>query len=363
VPVKAHPAQADPAQADPAQADPAEADPAEADPAEADFATLTDPYRHELLAYCYRMLGSVDDAEDQLQETLLRAWRSYQEFEGRSSLRTWLYRIATNSCLRALETRSRRPLPSGLGAPAPDPGHPLPAGQPEVPWLQPFPDMLITGSEPADPASIVTSRATMRLALIAALQYLPARQRAVLILRDVLGWHAAEVSGLLGISTAAANSILQRARARLEQVAPAEDDMREPAEAADRTLLDRYAAAFETADVEALTELLRQDASLEMPPQPYWFAGRDVVARFLRMVVLTGPGKFMLVPVTANGQPGFAAYARADDGSFQAHAIQVLTIKAGQIARIVSFNDGGLLAAFGLPLEPAARPELAACRE
>jgi RNA polymerase sigma-70 factor (ECF subfamily) len=322
-------------------------------PAKADFATLTDPYRHELLAYCYRMLGSVDDAEDQLQETLLRAWRSYEDFEGRSSLRTWLYRIATNSCLRALETRSRRPLPSGLGGPAEDPARPLASDRPEVPWLQPIPDMLVTGSQPADPASIVTSRATMRLALIAALQYLPARQRAVLILRDVLGWHAGEVSELLGISTAAANSILQRARARLEQAAPAEDDMREPEGVADRTLLDRYATAFETADVEALTELLRQDATLEMPPQPYWFAGRDTITRFLRTVVLTGPGRFMLVPVAANGQPAFAAYNRADDGSFQAHAIQVLTIRAGQIARIVSFNDGRLLASFGLPLEPA----------
>ena len=321
----------------------------------ADFAALTAPYRRELLAYCYRMLGSVDDAEDQLQEILLRAWRSYDEFEGRSSLRTWLYRIATNSCLRALETRSRRPLPSGLSGPAEDPESPRAAARTEVPWLQPIPDVLVAaGNRPADPASIVTARATMRLALIAALQYLPARQRAVLILRDVLGWHAAEVAELLGISTAAANSVLQRARARLAEAAPAEDDMREPAGAADRMLLDRYAAAFESADVAALTELLRQDARLEMPPQPYWFAGRDQVAGFLRAVVLTGPGQFMFVPTAANGQPAFAAYARADDGSFQAHAIQVLTIVAGQVARIVSFNDGRLFTAFGLPATPAA---------
>jgi RNA polymerase sigma-70 factor, ECF subfamily len=322
-------------------------------PAKADFATLTDPYRHELLAYCYRMLGSVDDAEDQLQETLLRAWRSYEDFEGRSSLRTWLYRIATNSCLRALETRSRRPLPSGLGGPAEDPARPLASDRPEVPWLQPIPDMLVTGSQPADPASIVTSRATMRLALIAALQYLPARQRAVLILRDVLGWHAGEVSELLGISTAAANSILQRARARLEQAAPVEDELREPAEVADRMLLDRYAAAFESADVAALTELLRQEATLEMPPQPYWFAGRDRVAQFLERVVLTAPGRFLLTPIMANGQSAFACYARTGNGPFLPHAIQVLTIEAGKVARIVSFNDARLFGPFGLPDQPA----------
>jgi RNA polymerase sigma-70 factor, ECF subfamily len=317
-------------------------------PGQEDFAALTGSYRRELLAYCYRMLGSVDEAEDLLQETLLRAWRSYDGFQGRSSLRTWLYRIATNNCLRALETRSRRPLPSGLGAPAQDPGAPLADLATEVPWLQPIPDMLVTAG-PGDPASIVASRATLRLALIAALQYLPARQRAVLILRDVLGWHAAEVAELLGISAPAANSILQRARERLAQAAPAEEDLHEPARAADRTLLDRYAAAFESADVAALTELLRREATLEMPPQPYWFAGRDLVTQFLRAVVLTRPGDFALVPVAANGQPAFAAYLRADDGSFQAHAIQVLTVTGGQVARITSFNDGGLLRLFALP--------------
>src|SRR5271170_3905088 len=192
----------------------------------ADFARLTDPFRPELLAYCYRMLGSIQDAEDQLQETLIRAWRSYGQFEGRASLRTWLYRIATNSCLRALENRSRRPLPSGLGGPA-DPSGPLGAAQPEVPWLEPFPDMLLD-AESADPATIVTSRQDMRLALIAALQYLPGRQRAVLILRDVLMWRAAEVADLLGISTVAVNSVLQRARAGLRDAAPMRDQVREP---------------------------------------------------------------------------------------------------------------------------------------
>jgi RNA polymerase sigma-70 factor, ECF subfamily len=323
-------------------------------PGTSDFASLADPYRRELLAYCYRMLGSVDEAEDQVQETMLRAWRSYDEFEGRSSLRTWLFRIATNSCLRALETRSRRPLPSGLGGPADDPDAPRPAPQAEVPWLQPIPDALVTGGQ-ADPASIVAARASMRLALIAALQYLPARQRAVLILRDVLGWHASEVAGLLGVSAAAANSALQRARAQLAAISPAEDDMREPADPADRALLDRYVAAFETADLTALTRLLRADATFEMPPQPYWFAGRQQIVRFLAAAVLTDPGRFALVPTAANGQPAFGTYLRAADGSFRAHGIQVLTVSSGRIAGVVSFNDGDLLARFGLANRLAAQ--------
>ena len=327
-----------------------------ADFATADFATLADPYRRELLAYCYRMLGSVDEAEDQVQETMLRAWRAYANFEGRSSLRTWLYRIATNSCLRAMENRDRRPLPSDLSSPSADPEGALAPDRPEVSWLQPMPDALIS-SGTADPASIVGSRASMRLALTAALQYLPARQRAVLILRDVLGWHAAEAAQLLGVSTAAANSALQRARAHLAQAGISEDAMREPTEPAGRALLDRYAAAFESADITALTEVLRTDAALEMPPQPYWFAGRDQVTRFLRSRVLTRPGRFRLFPTEANGQPAFAAYLQEADGVFRAHAIQLLTVRDGLVARIVSFNDGRLLRPFGFPAELAGEPD------
>jgi RNA polymerase sigma-70 factor (ECF subfamily) len=313
-----------------------------------DFARLTGPFRAELLAYCYRMLGSIDDAEDQLQETLIRAWRSYAGFQGRASLRTWLYRIATNTCLRALENRDRRPLPSGLGTAAEDAAAPLAAARPEVPWLQPIPDALVR-ADPADPASVVVSRASMRLALTAALQYLPARQRAVLILRDVLGWRAAEVAGLLGSSTAAVNSVLQRARAQLARVAPAEDELHEPADPDDRALLDRYAMAFENADIAGLMRLLREDAVLEMPPQPTWFAGRAAVGRFLATRVINEPGQFRLTAVAANGQPGLAAYVRHHDGVYRAHAIAVLTIAGGGIARISSFNDPGLFAAFGMP--------------
>lgn len=323
-----------------------------------EFAQLADPYRNELLAYCYRMLGSVHDAEDQVQETLLRAWRSYAEFEGRSSIRTWLYRIATNACLRALETRSRRPLPSGLGEPADDPDGPVPVPQLDVPWLQPFPDAL-AGRASDDPAAVITARASMRLALIAALQYLPPRQRAVLILRDVLGWHAAEVADLLGTSATAANSALQRARAQIGALAPAEDDIAEPTDPRVQDLLSRYVAAFESADVAGLTELLRADAVLEMPPMAVWFAGRDRVSRFLLRRVLIRPGDFALAATQANGQPSLAAYERGEDGRYYAHAIQVLTIGPGGVSRIVSFNDRGLFPAFGLPDELAratARP-------
>jgi RNA polymerase sigma-70 factor, ECF subfamily len=317
-----------------------------------DFADLADPYRQELLAYCYRMLGSIDDAEDQVQETLLRAWRAYEDFEGRSSLRTWLYRIATNACLRALETRSKRPLPSGIGAPAEDPEGTQPALAPEVPWLQPMPDALVT-SGTSDPAAVVAARASMRLALIATLQYLPPRQRAVLILRDVLSWPAAEVAQLLDISTVAANSILQRARVQLNQVQPAEESLREPADPADRILLDRYATAFETADIAALTALLREDATMEMPPHPYWFSGRDRTVRFLRARVLTDPGRFVLTPTVANGQVAFAAYERAAAGSYTAHGIQLVSTDGVFVRRIVSFNDARLVAKFGLPTELA----------
>src|SRR6185312_6934484 len=221
-----------------------------------EFARLTDPFRPELLAHCYRMLGSVHDAEDQVQETMLRAWRSFGQFEGRASLRTWLYRIATNACLRAIETRRRRPLPSGLGQPGENPAGPGAAARPEIPWLEPFPDGLLS-ADLADPASVATARAGIRLAFIAALQYLPARQRAVLILRDVLDWRAAAVAELLGTTATATNSALQRARAQLKQVAPSQDELREPADPGDLALLNRYATAFENADIAALTELLR----------------------------------------------------------------------------------------------------------
>jgi RNA polymerase sigma-70 factor, ECF subfamily len=314
-----------------------------------EFTSLTDHFRGELLAHCYRMLGSAEEAEDLVQETYLRAWRSFGGFEGRSSVRTWLYRIATNACLTAIERRGRRPLPSGLGAPGNDPEAQL-AAAPEVPWLQPLPDTLLVAAD-GDPAAAATSRAGIRLAFVAALQYLSARQRAVLILRDVLDWPAAQVAELLGTTTTAVNSGLRRARAQLAQALPAEDEMTEPADPDQRAVLDRFAAAFENADASALAELLREDVTFEMPPIPTWFAGRQTVLRFAASHLFAVPGRFRMVPVTANGQPALAAYLRGWDGAYRAHAVLVPTITRTGIARIVSFGAPGLFPAFGLAPE------------
>jgi len=312
-----------------------------------DFAGITVRFRGELLAHCYRMLGSAEEAEDLVQETYLRAWRSYDGFEGRSSVRTWLYRIATNVCLTAIERRGRRPLPSGLGAPTDDPETPLVAGL-DVPWLQPLPGAMLTG-EWQDPVDVAVSRASIRLAYVAALQNLSARQRAMLILRDVVEWPAADVAELLGTTTTAVNSGLRRARAQLALALPAEDELAEPAEPDRKALLDRFAAAVENADENALAQLLRADVVLEMPPTLTWFVGRWTVARFAGMRLLTEPGRLRLVPVTANGQDGFAVYARGSEGEWHAHALQVLTCTATGIARIVAFTDARLFSLFGLP--------------
>ena len=325
-----------------------------------EFEQLALPLRRELIAYCYRMTGSSDEAEDLAQETFLRAWRSYGTFEGRSSLRTWLYRIATNVCLGAIERRHHRPLPSGLGPSSDDPGGAFAAPALDVPWLQPFPG---GGAEPgaADPAAIVASRAGLRLALIASLQYLPPRQRAVLILRDVLDWPAADTARMLGMTATAVNSALRRARARLEQAGPAADDVAEPADRRDRDVANRYAAAFQDADLAALVALLRADVVAEMPPMREWFSGAPAVGRFLATRVLTQPGRFTLIPVEANGQPAFGTYQRAGDGEWTAHAIQVLDIAGRRISRISMFLDPGLFPAFGLPpAVPVAAPSVPA---
>jgi RNA polymerase sigma-70 factor (ECF subfamily) len=300
-----------------------------------EFVRLTGPFRRELLTYCYRMLGSVQDAEDLVQETYLRAWRSYQDFEGRASLRTWLYRIATNACLNLLRHGSRRVLPAGLGGPATDP-YDLGPRDPEIPWLEPIPD------EQADPAAIVAWRAGLRLALIAALQHLPAQQRTVLILRDVLAWPAEEAADVLGITPAAVHSTLQRARARLDRLEPAIDEIVEPAEQEQRDLLDRYADAFERADIAALTRLLTEDAVWQMPPNPSWFAGRDSVIRLLATRLRSE--RIRLFPVRANGQPGFAMYL-----GDEAFAVQVITLRGPAIAAVTAFHNPALVQRFGLP--------------
>ena len=308
-----------------------------------DFARSTEPFRRELLAHCYRMVGSVDDAEDLVQETYLRAWRSFGTFEGRSSLRTWLYQIASNACLTAIERRSRRPLPSGLGSPDQDASVPPAAAESDVQWLQPIPDALLR-PESGDPAAIAVSRESLRLALIASFQYLPPRQRAVLLLRDVLAFPASDVAGMLGMTTTAVKSALQRARSRLEEVAPAADQVAEP-EA--RALLDQYIRAFETADAAALKQLLRRDATLEMPPSAAWFTGGRAIAEAVSG--LGSPGDWRMLAVAANGQPAAAAYHREPDGSYRAYGIVVLTPTTTGIARLVVFADPGLFDRFGLP--------------
>jgi RNA polymerase sigma-70 factor (ECF subfamily) len=327
-----------------------------------DFMRHAEAFRPELLAHCYRMLGSIHDAEDLVQETYLRAWRSRGTFEGRASLRTWLYRIATNACLTALHQRARRPMPSGLGGPSSSPEGPWPDVLPEVAWLQPFPDRLAE-SDAADPASIVAARAGMRLALITALQLLAPRQRAVLILREVLGWRAADVAELLDITVSATNSLLQRARIRLAAAGLDSDDVAEPGDAELRSILDRYATAFETADVETLLNLLTADAVWEMPPQMAWFRGTAALRRLLRSRLRTNVGKCaatLMLPTRANGQPAFGMYFLGEDGMYRVQSVQVLTFEGDRIARVSSFRFPGLAEFFGLPPEVSAAPSVQA---
>jgi len=315
-------------------------------PDRAEFTEQAEPYRRELLAHCYQLLGSFQDAEDLVQETYLRAWRSYGGFEGRSSVRTWLYQIATNRCLTELAGRGRRVLPSGLGGPDPDPAaRPEPAGA-AVDWLQPAPDARLT-PEPADPAAIVAARSGLRLALIASLQYLPPQQRAVLVLRDVLAFPAADVAAMLGTTTAAVKSALQRARARLGDLALTADQITEPDAPQARALLDQYIAAFEHADAAALERLLTADAAIEATPLRTWFAGRATCLPFLRDQLLGSPGHWRMLPTSANGLPAAAAFTRDAAGSYQPYGICVLTVSAAGISRITSFGDPGLVAVFG----------------
>jgi RNA polymerase sigma-70 factor (TIGR02960 family) len=314
-------------------------------PSDAEFAALTGPFRPELLAHCYRILGSIHDAEDLVQETYLRAWRAFDRFLGRSSVRRWLYKIATMACLTALERRSRRPLPSGLGAPSDDHRVAVAPREPSVAWLQPAPDALFGGD---DPAAIVAGRTGVRLAFIAALQFLPARQRAVLTLRDVLAFRTAEVAEMLDTTTAAVDSTLRRARAHLAEIGPVEDDLAEPDEHTRRTLLDSYVDAFTHADPDALVNLLRADVEMEMPPIRTWFTGRSAVLGFLASHVLRRKDRWRMVPTHANSQPAFVVYQQAGDDGYEGYGVQVLTLIGVRVARITAFNDPGLVPTFGL---------------
>lgn len=319
-----------------------------ATPAERDDEPRWEQYRVELTGYCYRMLGSAADAEDAVQDTLVRAWRSYDKFEGRSAVRSWLYRIATNVCLTMLDGRKRRARPMDFG-PASSASDPLPAALPESTWLTPIPDaMVLPGGN--DPAETAVARESVRLAFVAALQHLPPRQRAVLILREVLQWKAAEVAQLLETSVASVNSALQRARATL---AENPDAAAVPVDALDeehQRLLDRYAAAFERYDIAELVTLLHDDAVLSMPPYELWLRGtEDIVAWWTGTGIGCKDSK--LLPLMANGLPAFAQYRPdPEHGGYRGWALQVLEITGGKVAFFNSFLDTeALFPLFGLP--------------
>jgi RNA polymerase sigma-70 factor (ECF subfamily) len=306
-------------------------------------------YRSELKAYCYRMLGSPFDAEDAVQETFIRAWRGYERFEGRAALRSWLYRIATNVSLDLLNGRERRARPMDLG-PAREPVESNLNTMPEVTWIEPVPDSLVVSDE-GDPAEVAESRETLRLAFVAALQHLPPRQRAVLILCEVLRWKAAEVAELLETSVASVNSALQRARATLEssQVSLAETST--SVDDADAELLDRYVTAFEQYDMDALTSLIQEDATQSMPPYDMWLSGRDDILTWWFGPGIGCRGSRMIPTVAANGRPAFGQYKPSESGSgFDPWALQVLEIADGRIVEFTFFLDTDrLFPLFGLP--------------
>ncbi|SFW91675.1 RNA polymerase, sigma subunit, ECF family [Amycolatopsis australiensis] len=314
-----------------------------------EFAAETERFRRELLAHCYRMAGSAHEAEDLVQETYLRAWRSYAGFEGRASVRSWLYAIATNVCLTALASRRTRVLPSGLREPYDGPGRPpSQAGPGEVSWLEPLPDRWIADD---DPAAAVVARESLRLALVVSLQHLPPRQRAILILRDVLAFTAPETARILDTTTTAVKSGLQRARARLEELGPEPERPLEPSDPRARALLEDYMAAFERADARLLEQVLRKDATLEATPFRDWYAGREKCIRLLENSVLGKRGDWRMIPTTANGQSAAAVYHRDTTGVFGAHGIVVLTPTATGVARVVEFHDPALVETFGFPPE------------
>ncbi|WP_251151950.1 sigma-70 family RNA polymerase sigma factor [Cellulosimicrobium sp. Marseille-Q4280] len=343
-------------------------------PAHEELDVVLDGYRRELTGYCYRMLGSAFEADDAVQETLLRAWRSYDRFEGRSSLRSWLYRIATNVCFDALGARKRRERPMGLGGPQPAEVENLGQVLPEETWVEPVPDDRVLPHD-GDPAQVAVGRESIRLAFVAALQYLPPKQRAVLLLREVLRWQASEVAELLDTSVASVNSALQRARATMAarahwSSAGVDDDSDRtggvgpagPADVAgnvpgdeqalgdeEKLLLERYLDAFERYDMDALVAILHADATLSMPPYPLWMRGTDDIVRWM-----VGPGweceGSRLIPVAVNGTFGFGQYRRAEGGGYEPWALQVIETRGGRVVEINAFLDtAAWFPLFGLP--------------
>ncbi|MBV9898016.1 MAG: sigma-70 family RNA polymerase sigma factor [Chloroflexi bacterium] len=317
------------------------------------FQELVERFRYQLQVHCYRMLGSYHEAEDLVQETFLRAWRARDQFEGRSSLRNWLYRIATNVCLNAIasNSKSRRLLPIAYGAPKrPDE---LPLGQrpTEIVWLEPYPDAALpdVADEAPGPEARYELLESVQLAFVAAIQQLPPRQRAVLLLRDVLGWSASETAELLESTVVSVNSALQRARASIDArtIGVAESD-----DAIQRELIDRYVTAWEASDIDGLVSLLREDAVLSMPPWEHWYRGRHVIGTFLEWGMRAGR-RFRLLPTRANGQVAFGQYiwhAEQPEESFQAHALIVLTLDRDAISQVHVFLDKQLVTDCGLPL-------------
>jgi RNA polymerase sigma-70 factor, ECF subfamily len=320
---------------------------------ESAFAALVERYRRELQVHCYRMLGSLEDAEDMMQETFLRAWRNRSSFEGRSTFRAWLYRIATNACLDLLERRAQRVLPPQV-APAADPRAPLPQAA-ELLWLQPYPDRLLEGIAPADaePDAALVAKETIELAFLVAIQHLPPRQRAVLILRDVLSWSAKETALLLDASLDSVNSALRRARSTVRKHLPArrlEWAADTDPTGAERLLLQRYMEAHERADAAAFAALLREDARLTMPPMPIWYDGRAAVVTFHAEQVFVPEVQWRFMATRANRQPAAALYTRRpDETEYRASVIDVLRIEDGLIAQIDAFVLPQLFPAFGLP--------------
>ncbi len=314
------------------------------------FRELTEPLRRELQVHCYRMLGSLQDAEDALQDTLLDAWLGLAGFQGRASLRTWLYRIATNRCLKALRSASRRPA-QAWNIPGVEPPEPTRLG--EVPWLEPFPDALLEGGigVPPGPEARYEQAESISLAFVAALQVLPPRQVAVLILRDVLGFHASEVAGMLDSTVESVNSALKRARASLQRRRPPAGLASEPPPAVgsptEDAIVAKFARAYESADVDALVALLTDDVFMSMPPMPLEYEGRDAVARFCALLFGSGR-RFDLAATRANGQPAFGAYVRAPDGIRHGTGLFVLTLTGDRICAMTRF-DNSVLPWFGLP--------------
>jgi RNA polymerase sigma-70 factor, ECF subfamily len=327
------------------------------------FEEATEPYRREVLAHCYRMTGSAQEAQDLVQDTYIRAWRAFDRFEGRSSIRTWLYRIATNVCLTSLERRSRRPLPSGFGPPSTDPYAPAEPLTVDVRWIEPLPDVLAL-DEGADPAEVAVGRETLRLALIAAAQILTPRQRAAFFLCDVLGRPGIEAAEILDVSVGALKSLLQRARTRLDSESVADTEFAEPADEGARRVLDRYMSAFERSDMAEIERLLVDEAILEMTGTMTWFSGKATCASFIAAQAIGHPGEWRMIPLHANGQLAAAAYHLDESDTYHSFAIVVISTTSTNITRISLFADPDLFGHFDLPATmivgrtPAPRPNL-----